>query len=464
MRAWYSLKTAISLLVLGLGLILIAVDWSKTEGLLRNRSVARLEREALGNGARIAGLMQHSFRNDQPRVAELEMGYASLLPDLALGVVADETGVVRHATRLMWRGVPLDQSPIAPRIGSIGIFRDSPDGFLDRDEATGRVTAYFPFYTSYGSENRGIVALAYDAGAAIRRAEEDATRESIGRTFYLASACLLLWIALDFLVTRRVEQLLAFARSVREGAPLANPGSGSDELGLIADTFAESVEKLRESEARLLDASEEERRRIGRDIHDDVCQRIAAAQLKCGVLGSKLAREGLEHSALAGEVAKELQEAVSISRGVAHGLSPVRVGTEGLAAALSELGDLLERSFDVTLTIEADINSETLDNRARTHIFRILQELMTNAAKHAQPKLIEARATLDGRHLELEVEDDGIGFIPDEKGSAGLGLPFVEQRVRALGGHLRFLPRRDGRRGTLAIVVAELLDHHFQNV
>lgn len=426
-----------------------------------DRALARMEREAQSTGARMAGLMQHCFRNKQPRAAELEMSYAALMPDLTLGVVTDADGVVQFSSRLQWCHSQFSETPLAPLVSPELLSRASIDGLIISDDSQGRVTALYPFFTSYDTSDLGMVALSFDASQAIQRSKFDAYRESLGRACYLSAASLLLWLALDFFVTRRVDRLLKFASAVEEGLPVTNPETGPDELGQIARTFADSVEKLRDTEAQLLEASEEERRRIGRDIHDDVCQRIAAAQLKCGVLSSVLAREGLPHANMAEDVARELQEAVMITRGFAQGLCPVRVGSEGLAAALMELGKVLQRSFDASFEVDTDLGEDQLSSGVETHVFRILQELMTNAAKHARPSLVRAKVILEGQRLNIEVENDGCGFDSGKKEPGGLGLRFVQQRVRSLGGRLRFLPRPDGREGTLAVCVAVLGRSHI---
>jgi signal transduction histidine kinase len=461
MRVFRSIKAVISLLVLLLGLVLIMTDWIRTKELFVERALARMEREAQANGTRMAGLMQHCFRNEQPRVAELEMSYAALLPDLSLGVVLDERGVVRYSTRLRWRGTHVSETPLADLAGAEVLAKASGDGLVRRDEVSARVDVIYPFFTSYETRDLGYVILSFDAGRAMERSLDVALRESIVRACYLSAACLLLWFGLDLFVTRRVDGLLEFAREVQEGNHLPLPAEGNDELGLIANAFGGSVAKLRETEARLLEASEEERRRIGRDIHDDVCQRIAAAQLKCGVLSSILGREGLPHSDMAVEVAKELQEAVDVTRGFAHGLCPVRVGSEGLAVALRELAKSLHHSFGVRFDVETDEAVVRLSQGVQNHIFRILQELMTNAAKHAAPTKVSARVELKDRTLVLTVENDGKSFDPGVANAEGLGLRFVQQRLRVLGGRLRFEPRSGGKTGTIAICTSLLPEQHF---
>jgi signal transduction histidine kinase len=448
-----SIKTRISLLVLVLGMLLICLDGFRNDRLLRHRTLARLEREAQTSGARLAGLMQHCFRNAQPRVAELELSYAALAHDFELALVLDSGGVVRFASQLQWRGLPFDECPLAPYVQPELLAAAGSDGLAARHG--GRMLALYPFSTSYETAETGLVVLSYDATRALLRARGEALRESVGRACSFASVCLLLWLALDWLVTRRVDRLVDYAKSVREGLRVPNPERRMDEFGAIATTFEDSVERLRQTEARLLDASESERRRIGRDIHDDVCQRIAAAQLKCGVLGRLLEREGLPHADTAGAISRELQEAVVLTRGFAHGLCPVRIGTEGLTAALADLGMTLGRSFGVDCEVSADLGGIELPPLVETHVFRIVQELMVNAAKHAEPSRINATVSLRGDSLEIVVENDGRSF-ESQSGGPGLGLRFVEQRVRAIDGRLQFLSPAQGVGGTRAVCLARL--------
>jgi signal transduction histidine kinase len=102
-----------------------------------------------------------------------------------------------------------------------------------------------------------------------------------------------------------------------------------------------------------------------------------------------------------------------------------------------------------------------LSQSAQNHIFRILQELMTNAAKHAAPTEVSARVRLSGRTLVLTVENDGKPFDPGSAGTDGLGLRFVQQRLRVLGGRLRFEPRSGGKTGTIAVCTSFLPEPHF---
>ncbi|GEP45388.1 sensor histidine kinase [Brevifollis gellanilyticus] len=460
MSARHSIKATISFSVLLLGLLLIALDKSRNEQLLVERSVARMEREAQVTGMRLSGVMQYLFRNEQRRVAELEMSYASISQDLSLGLVCDEADVVQFASRLQWRGGRLADTPLGAATAPAARSRALMEGITEWDAAREHLLAVFPFFTGYGMTSRGVVVLSYDSSSALERARADALQESLVRACLLAATCLMLWLTLDWLIARRAREVLDYTQAIKTGQDVPPP-AGKDELALIAQGFAAAVEQLRETEARLMEASEAERRRIGRDIHDDVCQRISAAQLKSGVLSRLLAREESAHSNLAEEVARELHDAAAITRGFSHGLAPVWVEKEGLAAALSELCEQITRTYGIPCDIASDLGDAPLAVWVQTHVFRIIQELVVNAAKHAKPTHIEARVTLAEQMLRIEVENDGAPFAKGVETSKGLGMQFLRQRARALGGHLEFHARREGGSGTLALCEARLSDIHF---
>lgn len=461
MRTRHSIKATISLSVLLLGLLLIALDKSRNEKLLVERGVARMEREAQVTGMRLSGVMQYLSRNQLHRAAELEMSYASISQDLELGLVCDKQDVVSFATRLQWRGQNLADTPLRAAGNLAPGARDGMEGIIHWDGPREHLLAVFPFFTGYDLKDRGLVVLGYDSSLALERARGDAMRESLVRACLLTAACLLLWLVLDWQVARRVAQVLDYTEAIKAGHGADQPPEGRDEMALIARSFGDAVAQLRETEARLMEASEAERRRIGRDIHDDVCQRLSAAQLKSGVLCHLLERDCPEHSKLAAEVADELHDTSAITRAFARGLAPVWVEKEGLAAALAELGGQVTRTYGIPCEVVCALGDAPLALWVQTHVFRIVQELVTNAAKHAKPSWIDACVVVADGRLKIEVENDGESFVPAGATGSGLGLQFLRQRARALGGHLVFHRRHKEASGTLALCEAKVADIHF---
>ncbi|HYF33640.1 MAG TPA: PAS domain S-box protein, partial [Prosthecobacter sp.] len=219
---------------------------------------------------------------------------------------------------------------------------------------------------------------------------------------------------------------------------------GERELHAVAG-IAMDVTDRKTLERRLLDVTEKERRRIGMDLHDDLCQRLAAALMKTGVLQSALTKSSSAQEALAAELAGDLAEATGVARGFARGLAPVGMEALGLPAALSDLGEFITRGFKIPCRVEYNAPDNSLLGESATHIFRVAQELATNAAKHANPTWIEIsfEAALD--QARLAIAHDGKPYRPDaEHPQGGMGMHMVRQRLDALGASLSFYqPRQE---------------------
>jgi|GEM_PF-951089 signal transduction histidine kinase len=203
--------------------------------------------------------------------------------------------------------------------------------------------------------------------------------------------------------------------------------------GIVLDITA-----TRLMDQRLAQAAETERLRMGRDLHDDVCQRLAAIQLKCGVAASLLAKEGAPASEVVKKLAEDMAATTVLTRSLARGLAPVGLDTGGLAEPLKHLSLLLKHAFDVNCVVECDAPLPPLNPEAATHMFRIAQELATNAAKHGKAKHVLIQLAIEDDLLRMVVSNDGSPFDGKPEKSDGLGLHFIRQRVDALGATIDF--------------------------
>lgn len=218
------------------------------------------------------------------------------------------------------------------------------------------------------------------------------------------------------------------------------PGGECTVAGIAMD-----VSERKTLERRLLDTAENERRRIGMDLHDDLCQRLAAALMKTGVLQSALSRSGgSQQEPLAAELANDLSEATGIARGFARGLAPVGIEALGITAALSDLGEFISRGFKIPCRVECSASDTALTGESATHIFRVAQELATNAAKHASPSWIEISFEMAPQEARLLVTHDGAPYRPASSAIEGMGMHLVRQRLDALGASLSFHPSVPG--------------------
>ena len=181
----------------------------------------------------------------------------------------------------------------------------------------------------------------------------------------------------------------------------------------------------------------EERTRLARDLHDSVVQKLFGITLAAQSAATLLERGA---GAAEGEV-KRLQElaqdAIEELRSLIFQLRPPAVETEGLAAALAKHVQVLRRvhgqEIGLTLTGEPRLRPEVDDE-----VFRIAQEALQNALKHAGGERVEATLDESGDRLLLTVRDDGRGFDPAAAAhrSRRLGLTSMEERAKAVGGSL----------------------------
>ncbi len=198
--------------------------------------------------------------------------------------------------------------------------------------------------------------------------------------------------------------------------------------------------------AEVVQAQEDERRRIATEIHDDPVQAMTAVEMRLESLRRRL--EGAEAETL-DEVTAAVQDTVARLRGLLFGLRPPGLDREGLAAALRPLLERLSRESDVRFDLEDQMLREP-PLEARTVLYRIGQEALANVRRHSQAGRVHVTLADRQEGALLRVRDDGIGFDPgtvDEERPGHLGLVSMRERAETAGGRFR-VASADGR-GTL---------------
>jgi len=192
--------------------------------------------------------------------------------------------------------------------------------------------------------------------------------------------------------------------------------------------------ELRRLSRKLLQAQEEERKSLSRELHDAVGQMLSAMTMELGNLESSMASSPEKLRERLNEARSLNAETLREVRSLAMGLRPTMLDELGLGPALRWQGREFSRRSGVPATVQIDGDLDGLPEPHRTCIYRIVQETLTNCAKHAQAKSI--RISAYGRHdwVKLSIQDDGVGFDPDSANARGLGLIGIEERVRELDG------------------------------
>jgi signal transduction histidine kinase len=197
------------------------------------------------------------------------------------------------------------------------------------------------------------------------------------------------------------------------------------ELAATAIANAESRAALTASRARIVAASDEARRRIERDLHDGIQQRLVslALQTRAAELTPQLPTDAQAELSL---LSDGLRAAIDEVRETSRGIHPAVLSESGLKPALKAL----TRRVPVPVKLDLDLN-ERLPERVEAAAYYVASEALSNALKHAEASFVELRADCCDGSLTLELRDDGIGGADPTRGSGLIGLT---DRVEALGG------------------------------
>ncbi|MCA8831137.1 sensor histidine kinase [Hymenobacter pini] len=189
----------------------------------------------------------------------------------------------------------------------------------------------------------------------------------------------------------------------------------------------------------ILDAEQNERRRVGADLHDSVGQLLSATKITLGALRHRLQLTDASQEELFGSSLHMLDEAVREVRSISHNLVPTTFTKHGLVQAVRSLLDRLAlepHKLHVELRV-SNLADHQLDSTLENIVFRILQELIHNVTKHARATKLRVQLVCQAQQLTVTLEDNGIGFDPArQKENTGIGLRNVESRVAYLHGTL----------------------------
>lgn len=202
----------------------------------------------------------------------------------------------------------------------------------------------------------------------------------------------------------------------------------------LHEQLRENREQLRELAKRLVKVQEEERRNLSRELHDDAGQELTALKIMLNLISQDLFKGNHEIQSRLAESINLTDTIMEKIRALAQNLRPPALDTVGLVPALEELCNDFSRRTDITLKFQG-VQALHMPESYQICLYRILQESLTNIAKHAKARQVSVQLINDGNVLYLSVEDDGIGFFHNSQ--RGMGLLDMQERVEALGGSLQ---------------------------
>ena len=198
-----------------------------------------------------------------------------------------------------------------------------------------------------------------------------------------------------------------------------------------------SEQELHALAGSLLTAQEDERRRIARDLHDDVTQQMAFLSIETGSVAAALPHEFEDATRRLRSVQARIVRMSDEVRRISHGLHPSILEDLGLSAALEAFCEEFSKREGIPVEFAGDLGDERLSTIATSCLYRVAQEGLRNVSKHAHATRIEVELKSDGDQIELRVRDDGLGMEiskSDRRPRIGLGLASMKERMRLVKG------------------------------
>lgn len=210
---------------------------------------------------------------------------------------------------------------------------------------------------------------------------------------------------------------------------------------LIAANDVTERERL---EKQILEISDQERERIGQDLHDGLCQLLSGIKFKTTLLEQKLQAKAPPEAQEARALEGLLNGAIQQARNIARGLHPVDLEARGLMSALQELTGSVSEVYGVCCSCECRQPVLVHDHLVAMHLYRIAQEAINNALRHGRARRVLVRLLGPGERLTLKIQDNGCGFPANANRNTGMGLHLMNYRARAIGAAIEIAPGRSG--------------------
>jgi PAS domain S-box-containing protein len=211
----------------------------------------------------------------------------------------------------------------------------------------------------------------------------------------------------------------------------------------------EEISQRQKLEREILDIVTREQRRIGEELHDGLGQELTGLNYLATSLYRRLRAGSLAGEESAAELAESIPRILGQVQSIVKGLSPLEGGAEELVPALKALVANVEERTGIPCRFRSKLPVVVRNDDVAVQLYRIAQEAVTNAVKHAQPERIDVTMKANRAQLILEVHDDGVGMPTHPPTTSGSGLQIMRHRARVIGGSLEIRQKIGG--GTLVV-------------
>jgi signal transduction histidine kinase len=359
-------------------------------------------------------------------------------PWLRSAALVDAKGIILADTTDHWTGRPAKESPAA---SAWKLVRHSEGAAAEKttrhpDEVVVSTAMPLP------APATAWVLVVFDRTDAVTQANADARHQLLVSGSIMGLLCLGLWAVLHFGVARRLAQLARTVKQVGEDElRLIEPLHGSDEVHDLSSAFAKMTSQLIEREREraalereVIESTERERRRIGHELHDGIGQHLTAVLMATNAMTEELHTVEPTLVKRAESVISQLRNTISEVRALSHGLAPVPLWESGLEHALQSLAESTSQHTEVRCVFECEDPVSVENQEIAGNLYRIAQEAVNNALKHAKAGEIRVGLEVKDGMLVLEIDDDGEGLPEGQRASEGIGLRVMRHRAYSIGG------------------------------
>ena len=408
--------------VFGLGFLLLVMGLSGVANIQETRRVQEQILAAEDNYRHIESLVE-GIRSDLSRVAILRRD--RLLEDRPVTEYINQLSAIRAKTDANLE--QLDHLRLQPSSEAFERLQSALKTYLNsvkaefKDESSSLSHSRF-IDEAAGSQNMTIFAITEELGKL-----NEGTFES--RRYTLNQS--VRYLQRDIWETILTALVLG---TVIAGASVFRISTLEREAARHEQATKQAEDRLRQLSQQLVSSQEQERKSLSRELHDEIGQLLTALRMELGNVDRAriaAAEEADPHL----EQAKKLAEStLKSTRNIAMGLRPAMLDVLGLGPALEWQTREFSRRYQTPIHLEVDGDLKDVPDPHRTYLYRIVQESLTNCARHAKAKNIRVALKEANDQLSVHVEDDGVGFDQHGGVTYGLGLLGMAERVRELSG------------------------------
>jgi PAS domain S-box-containing protein len=221
-------------------------------------------------------------------------------------------------------------------------------------------------------------------------------------------------------------------------------GAGNP-IGLLA--IGQDITERIELEKEISEISTREQQRIGQELHDGLGQELTGLGYLAETLFCDLQNRGSADAETANKLARGIEHALDQASTIAKGLVPAEIEAAGLVSAMKQLAADTEHRYGISCRVVCSEPAPVEDTATAAQLFRIVQEAVNNAAKHARAEHIAIELKTDDSQITFEVRDDGVGIPKDLEHTTGMGLRIMNHRADVIGANVSVGPASGG--GTL---------------